>query len=172
MNEDFALYNNADRTSEQISAARLGIPARDDLLRWADRDTAAFLTRHPLPVEPLTAPDLAPYLAALAEAGNPAEAHAVTDRLLDTVEPVLSAVSDYLLAAAQWRGQLRSAPRNSPPRLLRDAASHSLAVMATTDAAALSALRSFYSPPPAPPAPPAPSPPRPATGPPGPHPRR
>ncbi|MFD9715803.1 hypothetical protein [Streptomyces sp. NPDC059076] len=176
---DFELYDNVGRTTEQITAAHLGIATSDDLLRWAKHDAEPFLAEHPLPEGPPPSPDLAPYLTALAAAETPAEAHAVTDRLMDAVEPVLRAASDYLLAAATVRGQHRMAPAGSPPRLLLDAASRSLSVLGIADEAGLLALRTHYDPAPAPatparsqpssppglpPAPPNPTPPGPRPG--------
>ncbi|MFF0448031.1 hypothetical protein ACFYT4_16750 [Streptomyces sp. NPDC004609] len=148
MNPDFELYDNTGRTGEQTTAAHVGRATDDDLLRWAGRDAEPHLARHPLPSGLLAAPDLTPYLTALTAAGTPAEAHAVTATFLTTVEPVLRAVSDYLLAAARWRGQLHGTPKGSPPRLLRDASGLSLAALVTADAAGLDALRAFYEPPP------------------------
>ncbi|WP_308284148.1 hypothetical protein [Streptomyces buecherae] len=147
---DFELYDNVGRDAEQIAAARYGIASHADLLRWAERDAAPFLVQHPLPTEPLSAPDTAPYLAALSAAQTPAEAHAVTTRLLDAAEPALRAVSDYLLAAAQWRGQHRQAALGSPPILLREAASRTLSVLAFADRAGADALRAEYDPAPTP----------------------
>ncbi|MFF2941313.1 hypothetical protein ACFVSQ_15875 [Streptomyces niveus] len=138
------------RDAEQIAAARYGIATRGDLLRWARRDAESFLSEHPLPDEPLPTPDLTPYLTALAEAQRPAEASAVTRHLLDAAEPVLRAVSDYLLAAAQWRGQNRGAKLDSPPKMLMTAAGHSLSVLGLADAADLAALRAAYDPAPSP----------------------
>ncbi|MFI7102758.1 hypothetical protein ACIBK8_25760 [Streptomyces sp. NPDC050161] len=146
---DFDLYDNVGRDADQIAAARHGTATRNDLLRWAKRDAEPFLSEHPLPDEPLPCPDLAPYLAALAAAETPAEASAVTQRLLDAAEPALRAVSDYLLAAAQWRGQNRGAAKGSPPKLLMDAAGTSLSVLALADHADLAALRAAYDPAPA-----------------------
>ncbi|MFI1013100.1 hypothetical protein [Streptomyces sp. NPDC020965] len=150
---DFELYDNVGRTSEQIAAARFGIATRDDLLRWARRDAEPFLADHSVPESPLPSPDLAPYLTALAAAAAPAEAHAVTDRLLDAAEPVLRAMSDYLLAAAKWNGHHRSAAPGSPPRLLMEAAGRSLSVMGIADDAGMAALRAHYDPAPTPAAP-------------------
>ncbi|MFJ7423370.1 hypothetical protein ACIQXD_32910 [Streptomyces uncialis] len=175
---DFELYDNVGRTSEQIAAARFGIATRDDLLRWARRDAEPLLSEHSLPEDPLPSPDLAPYLTALAGAATPAEAHAVTNRLLDATELVLRAVSDYLLAAAKWNGHHRSAASGSPPRLLMEAASRSLSVMGIADDAGMAALRAHYDPAPTPaasdrePVPPSLPPTPPNAAPPGPRPGR
>ncbi|MFB7325157.1 hypothetical protein [Streptomyces sp. NPDC056190] len=147
---DFELYNNVGRDGDQIAAARYGIATRDDLLRWAKRDAEPFPANHPLPDEPLPSPDLAPFLDALAAAETPAEVSTVTQRFLDAADPVLRAVSDYLFAAAQWRGQYRGAAKGSPPKLLMEAASRSLSVSAIADEADLMALRAEYDPAPAP----------------------
>ncbi|HEX5566465.1 MAG TPA: hypothetical protein VFY14_05950 [Streptomyces sp.] len=148
---DFELYDTVGRDGDQIAAARYGIATRDDLLRWAKRDAEPFLANHSLPDEPLPSPDLAPYLDALAAAATPAEVSAVTQHLLDAAEPVLRAVSDYLIAAAQWRGQNRGAEKGSPSKLLMEAASRSLSVLAIADEADLAILRAEYDPAPAPP---------------------
>jgi hypothetical protein len=153
-NPDFELYDNVGRDADQIAAARYGIATRGDLLRWARRDAEPFLSKHPLPDEPLPIPDLAPYLAALAAAETSAEVSAVTQRLLDAADPILRAVSDYLLAAAQWRGRHRGAAKGSPPKLLMEAASRSLSVTAIADQADLTILRAEYDPAPAPKLPP------------------
>ncbi|MCZ4101813.1 hypothetical protein [Streptomyces sp. H39-C1] len=150
---DFELYDNAGRDADQIAAARYGIATRADLLRWARRDATPFLAEHQLPDGPLPGPDPAPYIAALAAAETPAEAHAVTSRLLDAAEPALRAVSDYLVAAAHWRGQYHAAAKGSPPKLLREAASRSLSVLVIADHADLESLRAQYDPAPAPKAP-------------------
>lgn len=147
---DFELYDNVGRDADQIAAARYGIATRGDLLRWAKRDAKPFLAEHPLPDTSLPSPDLAPYLAALAAAQTPAEVSAVTQHLLDAAEPVLRAVSDYLFAAAQWRGQHRGAAKGSPPKLLMEAASRSLSVAALADEADLRTLRAAYDPAPPP----------------------
>ncbi|MET8218775.1 hypothetical protein [Streptomyces hirsutus] len=152
---DFELYDNAGRDAEQIAAARYGIATRDDLLRWAKRDAEPFLTEHPLPDEPLPSPDMAPYLDALAAAQSPAEVSAVTQHLLDAAEPVLRAVSDYLVAAALWGDRHRFAEQGSPPKLLMKAAGRSLSVLAIADEADLAVLRAEYDPAPAPPKTPA-----------------
>jgi hypothetical protein len=147
---DFELYDNVGRDADQIAAAHYGIATRGDLLRWARRDSEAFLAEHPLPDKPLPSPDLAPYLAALAAAKTPAEVSTVTQHLLDAAEPALRAVSDYLLATAQWRGQHRGAAKGSPPKLLMEAASRSLSVAAIADEADLTTLRASYDPAPTP----------------------
>ncbi|MFE6031508.1 hypothetical protein [Streptomyces niveus] len=81
---------------------------------------------------------------------------------------MLRAVSDYLLAAGQWRGQNRGAKPDSPPKMLMNAASRSLSVLALADEADLAVLRAEYDPAPSsdtpraerslPPAPPKPPP--------------
>ncbi|WP_067134112.1 hypothetical protein [Streptomyces yokosukanensis] len=151
---DFELYDNVGRDTDQIAAARYGIATNRDLLRWAKRDTTPFLTEHPLPDKPLPSPDLAPYLDALAAAETPLQASAVTRHLLDAAEPVLQAVSDYLVAAARWRGQNRGAELDSPPKMLMTAASRSLSVIAIAHQADLAILRAEYDPAPPPPPPP------------------
>ncbi|MFJ7997495.1 hypothetical protein ACIQ7D_10165 [Streptomyces sp. NPDC096310] len=156
---DFELYDNVGRTAEQIAAAHFGIATRDDLLRWAARDAEQFLVHHPLPEEPLPVPDTAPYLAALAAARTPAEVSAVTQHLLDSVQPALNAVSDLLVAIARWDDRHRGAVAGSPPKALMEAASRSLSVLAIADGADLAVLRAEYDPAPsAPPARPTPSP--------------
>ncbi|MER8084308.1 hypothetical protein AB0D16_19210 [Streptomyces sp. NPDC048161] len=172
---DFELYDNVGRTSEQIAAAHFGIATRDDLLRWARRDSEEFLTKHPLPDEPLPAPDAAPYLAALAAAQTPAEVSAITQHLLDSAQPALSAVSDLLVSIARWGDRHRGAELGNPPKMLLEAASRSLSVLALADEADLAVLRDEYDPAPAPrpaaktgpslpPAPPVPPPAGPAPG--------
>ncbi|MCC2275561.1 hypothetical protein LKL35_09015 [Streptomyces sp. ET3-23] len=151
---DFELYDNIGRDADQIAAARYGIATRGDLLRWAKRDAEPFLAQHPLPEQKLPGPDLRPYLDALAAAETPAQASAVTRHLLDAAEPVLQAVSDYLVAAARWRGQNRGAELGSPPKMLMAAASRSLSVLAIAHQADLAILRAAYDPAPAPPPPP------------------
>ncbi|MEU1629246.1 hypothetical protein ABZ746_28805 [Streptomyces sp. NPDC020096] len=143
---DFELYDNVGRDADQIAAARYGIATRNDLLRWAKRDAEPFLAQHPLPEQNLPSLDLGPCLDALAAAETPAQASAVTRHLLDAAEPVLQAVSDYLLAAARWRGQNRSAELGSPPKMLMTAASRSLSVLAIADQADLAILRAAYDP--------------------------
>ncbi|MFE7302636.1 hypothetical protein [Streptomyces sp. NPDC057579] len=150
---DFELYDNVGRDADQIAAAHHGIATREDLLRWAKRDAKPFLAQHPLPEQNLPSPDLGPYLDALAAAETPAQASAVTRHLLDAAEPVLQAVSDYLVAAARWRGQNRGAEPGSPPKALMTAASRSLSVLAIADQADLAILRAEYDPAPTPPRP-------------------
>ncbi|MER6531622.1 hypothetical protein [Streptomyces sp. NPDC001508] len=84
----------------------------------------------------------------MAAAETPAEYSTVLNSLLDAVEPFLNEVIDHLAAAARWRDQNRGAEPDSPPRLLRDAASRistGLAMAATAD---LRILRAHYDPPP------------------------
>ncbi|MFE9905049.1 hypothetical protein [Streptomyces achromogenes] len=150
---DFELYDNVGRDADQIAAACYGIATDRDLLRWAKRDAEDFQARHPLPEQDLPSPDLAPYLDALAAAETPAQASAVTQRLLDAAHPLLHAISDYLVAAARWRGQNRGAEPGSPPKMLMTAASHSLSVLALAYQADLAILRAEYDPAPAPPSP-------------------
>ncbi|MEU2131774.1 hypothetical protein [Streptomyces sp. NPDC018352] len=147
---DFELYDNVGRTSEQIAAAHFGIATRDDLLRWARRDAEQFLTEHPLPAVPLPAPDAAPYLAALAAAQTPAEVSAITQHLLDAAQSSLSVVSDLLVSIARWGNRHRGAERGAPAKMLLEAASRSLAVIALADQADLAVLRDEYDPAPNP----------------------
>ncbi|MFD8847618.1 hypothetical protein [Streptomyces sp. NPDC059604] len=148
---DFELYDNAGRTAEQIAAAHFGIATHNDLLRWARRDAEPFLAEHPLPAEPLPVPDTAPYLAALAAAQTPAEVSAVTQHFLDAVQPTMNAVSDLLVAIARWDGRHRSAEQGTPSKMLMEAASRSLSVLAIADEADLTVLRAEYAPAPTPP---------------------
>ncbi|MFH8991383.1 hypothetical protein [Streptomyces sp. NPDC017940] len=147
---DFELYYNVGRDADQIAAARCGVATDRDLLCWAKRDAEPFLGEHPLPDTPLPGPHLAPYHDALVAAQTPAQASAVTQHLLDAAEPVLQAVSDYLLSAARWRGQNRGAEPESPPKMLMAAASRSLDVLALAHRADLAILRAAYDPAPAP----------------------
>ncbi|RAJ64210.1 MULTISPECIES: hypothetical protein [unclassified Streptomyces] len=160
------LYYTVGRDADQIAATR------SDLLRWAARDAKSFLSDHPLPEEPLPAPDTAPYLAALSAAKSPAEVSAVTQRFKDAVEPALSAVSEVLVAIACWNGRDRSAEPGSPPKMLKSAAAQALAPLDLADLADLTVLRAEYDPAPPPPAPPqdraAPNPPVAPPGAPGP----
>ncbi|MFD5583275.1 hypothetical protein [Streptomyces sp. NPDC057413] len=147
------MYDNVGRDGDQIAAARYGIATDRDLLRWARRDAEPFVAEHPLPEQPLPAPDLGPYLDALAAAETPAQASAVTQRLLDAAAPVLEAVSEYLVAAARWRGQNRGAELGSPPKMLMKAASDSLSALALGHQADLAILRAEYDPTPSLPSP-------------------
>ncbi|MEU2305191.1 hypothetical protein [Streptomyces misionensis] len=169
---DFELYDNVGRDADQIAAARYGTATRSDLLRWAKRDAKPFLADHPLPDQPLPAPDVDPYLTALAAAKTPAEVSAVTQHLLDAAQPALGAVSEVLVAIARWGGRNRSAEPGSPPKMLMSAASQVLAPLNLADLADLTVLRAEYDPAPRPPAPPqdrtAPSPPAVPPGTPGP----
>ncbi|MEU2375066.1 hypothetical protein [Streptomyces misionensis] len=151
---DFELYDNVGRDADQIAAARYGTATRSDLLRWAKRDAKPFLADHPLPDQPLPAPDVDPYLTALAAAKTPAEVSAVTQHLLDAAQPALGAVSEVLVAIARWGGRNRSAEPGSPPKMLMSAASHVLAPLNLADLADLTVLRAEYDPAPRPPAPP------------------
>lgn len=154
---DFELCDNVGRTSEQIAAAHFGIATRDDLMRWAHRDAEPFLAENPLPSEPMAAPEAAPYLAALAAAQTPAEVSAVTQHLLEAAEPALNAVSDILVAIARWGDRNRD---ETPRKMLLEAASRSLSVLALADEVDLAVLRDEYDPAPrpAPKAPPIPAP--------------
>lgn len=145
---DFELYDNVGRTAEQIHAYHTRSATTDDLYRWAKRDAEGFRAQHPLSDKPLPVPDLDPYLTALAAAKTPAEFSAVTNALLDAVEPLLNTVVDYLAAAAQWRRQNRGAAPGSPPKLLRDAASRIKTAVAMAADADLQILRAHYDPPP------------------------
>ncbi|MFF5537839.1 hypothetical protein ACFY71_36160 [Streptomyces cinerochromogenes] len=63
-------------------------------------------------------------------------------------------MSEYLVAAARWRGQNHGAELGSPPKMLMKAASHSLSALALGHQADLAILRAEYDPAPAPPSPP------------------
>lgn len=145
---DFDLYDNAGRDADQIHAARYNLSTRGDLRRWARRDAEPFRDAHPLPDQPWPAPDLTPYLDALAAAQTPAEIEAVTDHILNAAEPALRAVSDYLVAAARWQHENRDAAQGSPSNLLMTAASRALSVLALADEAGLTRLRAAYDSPP------------------------
>ncbi|MEU8729426.1 hypothetical protein AB0C68_08660 [Streptomyces tendae] len=172
---DFDLYDNVGRDADQIHAARYNLATRADLKRWARRDAQPFRAAHPLPDQPWPAPDLAPYLDALAAAQTPAEIDAVTDHVLDAAEPALRALSDYLVAAARWNRENRDAAKGSPSNLLMTAASRALSVLALADEAGTNRLRATYDPAPTPATPTdlqqgttaslPPSPPSPGTGP-------
>ncbi|MBM7167051.1 hypothetical protein JQK87_01150 [Streptomyces sp. G44] len=147
---DFELYDNVGRDADQIAAARYGMATDRDLLRWAKRDAEPFLAEHPLLDTLLPSPDLAPYYGALSAAETPAQVSAVTQHLLDAAEPVLQAISDYLVAAARWRGQNRGAEPESPPKMLMAAASRTLDALALAHSADLAILRAAYDPAPTP----------------------
>ncbi|MYQ30088.1 hypothetical protein GTW65_03265 [Streptomyces sp. SID4956] len=147
---DFELYDNVGRDADQIQAARYNLATRGDLKRWAQRDAQPFRAAHPLPDQPWPAPDLTPYLDALAAAQTPAEIDAVTDHVLDAAEPALRALSDYLVAAARWKQENRDAAKGSPSHLLMTAASRALSALALADEAGLNRLRAAYAPAPAP----------------------
>ncbi|CAL9431137.1 hypothetical protein ACPZ13_05190 [Streptomyces sp. IPPR8] len=147
---DFELYDNVGRDADQIQAARYNLATRGDLKRWAQRDAQPFRAAHPLPDQPWPAPDLTPYLDALAAAQTPAEIDAVTDHVLDAAEPALRALSDYLVAAARWKQENRDAAKGSPSHLLMTAASRALSALALADEAGLNRLRAAYDPAPAP----------------------
>ncbi|MEU4174771.1 hypothetical protein [Streptomyces sp. NPDC026589] len=158
-NPDFELNDNVGRTSEQTTAARLGIATPNDLKRWARRDAEVFLAEHPLPTEPLPTPDTAPFRAALAAAETPAEVSAVTRHFLHAAQPTLHAVFDFLTTIAQRGDQHLSAGPGSPPELLIRAANCAVAVLGISNEADLGALRAEYDTPPATPtAPTAPTP--------------
>lgn len=134
------------RDADQIHAARYNVATRNDLKRWARRDAGAFRDAHPLPDRPWPAPDITPYLVALAVAQTPAEIEAVTDHVLDAFEPALRALSDYLVAAARWQRENRDALKGSPSHLLMTAAGQALSALALADEAGLSRLRAVYDP--------------------------
>ncbi|MFH9862190.1 hypothetical protein [Streptomyces sp. NPDC017202] len=92
------------------------------------------------------APDLTPYLGALAAAQTSAEMDAVTDHVLDAAEPALRALSDYLAAAARWKQENRGAAKRPPSNLLMTAASRALSVLALADEAGVNRLRFAYDP--------------------------
>ncbi|MFE0772189.1 hypothetical protein [Streptomyces sp. NPDC058861] len=148
---DFEMYDNVGRASGQITAAHSLTATDNDLLRWARRDAARSLVEHPLPGQPLPAPDPAPYLAALDAAKTPAEVSAVTQNLLDAAEPVMETVSNLLQAIAQWEKRHRGAEPGTPPRMLMSAASQVLVPLSLAHRADLAALRTEYDPPPTPP---------------------
>ncbi|MER6566976.1 hypothetical protein ABT288_12455 [Streptomyces sp. NPDC001093] len=63
-------------------------------------------------------------------------------------------MSEYLVAAARWRGQNRGAELGSPPNMLMKAASDTLSALALGHQADLAILRAEYDPTPPPPGPP------------------
>ncbi|MEU4949898.1 hypothetical protein [Streptomyces lavendulae] len=129
LNPDFELYDNVGRDREQVSAHHTKSPTANDLNRWARRDAASFLARHPLPEPPIDGPDLRPFLQALADASTPAEACAVTNAVLDTVEPFIQALSEYLVAVGHRFERDPQATANSPQKVAWSAASGLLASM-------------------------------------------
>ncbi|GAA2672499.1 hypothetical protein GCM10010400_38060 [Streptomyces aculeolatus] len=126
---------------------------RLDLITRAQADAAPFLADHPLPDSDPPELDLTAYRSALAAAQSPAEVSAVTQHLLDAAAPVLQAVSDCLVEAAQWRGHHRDAVDGPPRKRLMAAASRALDVLAIADEADLARLRAEYDPAPALPSP-------------------
>lgn len=144
------MYDNVGRTADQIHAHHTRSATRDDLYRWADRDAEAFRTRHTLPPEPFPAPDLSPYTTALNAAETPAEFSTALNALLDAVTPFLNEVIEHLAATATWKGQNRGAEPESPPWLLRGAASSIASALAMATEADLKILRAHYDPPPDP----------------------
>ncbi|MET8561289.1 hypothetical protein ABZV75_12120 [Streptomyces flaveolus] len=99
-----------------------------------------------MPHEPFPAPDVSPYRAALDAAETPAEFSTVLNALLDAVAPFLGEVIDHLAATAKWRGQNRGAEPESPPWLLRGAASSIASGLAMATEADLKILRAHYDP--------------------------
>lgn len=146
---DFKLYDDADRTPEQIAAAYVGMATRDDLRRWARRDSEEFLAQH-MPGDPPPVLDPGPYVAALAAARTPAEVSAVTQHLLDAVFPTVREVSHLLVDIARWGNRHRSAAPDSPPKMLMAAASRCLDALALADQADIRGLREEYDPAPKP----------------------
>ncbi|MEV6513920.1 hypothetical protein AB0M61_48475 [Streptomyces sp. NPDC051642] len=101
-----------------------------------------------LPAEPFPAPDLSHFRQALDAADTPAEFSTVLNTLLDAVAPFLNEVIEHLAATAKWKGQNRGAQPESPPWLLRDAASRIASAIAMATEADLAILRAHYDPPP------------------------
>ncbi|MFJ4973600.1 hypothetical protein [Streptomyces sp. NPDC088755] len=150
---DFELYDNIDRTPDQVAAASAVTATRYDLRRWSLRDSEQFLARHPLPSAPPPGLDPGPYAAALAAAEKPAEVSAVTQHLLDAVYPTVRELSNLLVDIARWEGRHRSAAPDSPPKMLMSAASRCLDALALADQADMRVLRDEYDPAPQPPPP-------------------
>ncbi|WP_326759158.1 hypothetical protein OHB35_15390 [Streptomyces phaeochromogenes] len=96
----------------------------------------------------MPAPDLSPYRTALDAAETPAEFSTALNALLDAVAPVLNEVIEHLAATAMWKGQNRGAEPESPPWLLRGAASRIASALAMATDADLKILRAHYDPPP------------------------
>jgi hypothetical protein len=103
---------------------------------------------HALPAEPFPAPDLSHFRQALDAADTPAEFSTVLNALLDAVAPFLNEVIEHLAATAKWKGQNRGAEPESPPWLLRCAASRIASAIAVATEADLAILRAYYDPPP------------------------
>ncbi|MFF7337354.1 hypothetical protein ACFZAT_08420 [Streptomyces sp. NPDC008163] len=143
---DFELYDNIDRTPEQVAAARFGMATLDDLRRWSRRDAKVFLAQHPLPGAPLPELDPRPYVAALAAAKTPAEVSAVTQHLLDAVYPTVREVSNLFAEIARWGGRHQDAAPDSPPKMLMSAASRCLDALTLADQADIRVLREEYDP--------------------------
>ncbi|MFG3038066.1 hypothetical protein ACGFYZ_14265 [Streptomyces sp. NPDC048330] len=116
------------------------------LHRYARRDAEPFLAAHPLPDEPLTLPDLTPYLTALSDATTPAEVSAVIRRLVEATTPVLDHIAGHFVAVALWAGHEH---RHTPQavHLLRDAAHGVRSAPAQVARADLENLRAHYTPP-------------------------
>jgi hypothetical protein len=79
-------------------------------------------------------------------AETPAEFSTVLNALLDAVAPFLGEVIDHLAATAKWRDQNRGAEPESPPWLLRGAASSIASGLAMASEADLKILRAHYDP--------------------------
>ncbi|NEB88991.1 hypothetical protein G3I43_33225 [Streptomyces anulatus] len=71
---------------------------------------------------------------------------AVTQHLLDAVFPTVREISHLLVDIARWGGHHRSAPPNSPPKMLMTAASRCLDALALADRADIRVLRDEYDP--------------------------
>ncbi|MGQ4480264.1 hypothetical protein [Streptomyces sp. SAS_276] len=79
-------------------------------------------------------------------ADTPAEFSTVLNTLLDAVGPFLNEVIEHLAATAKWKGQNRGAEPESPPWLLRGAASRIASAIAMATEADLQLLRAHYDP--------------------------
>ncbi|MDX3371353.1 hypothetical protein PV387_36050 [Streptomyces sp. ME02-6987-2C] len=79
-------------------------------------------------------------------AESPAEFSSVLNALLDSVAPFLNEIIDHLAATARWRGQNRGADVESPPWLLRNAASSIASGLAMATEADVEILRAHYDP--------------------------
>ncbi|WP_129287506.1 hypothetical protein [Streptomyces sp. GZWMJZ-114] len=156
---DFELYDNTGRDADQITAAKYGTATEGDLRRWAERDARSFLSRHPLPHSLAEPEDTNRFKNALRDASTPAEASAVTQAFLDAATHHVQAISDYLVAAAQWRDQHRNASPTSPPKQFYAAASRALSALSIAHEADTRTLRNHYDPSPRRPDPPVKQPP-------------